>query len=378
MNMPITQASTQNRKAKHLSICSNPLDYKVEHGNAGFSGIHFVHRALPELYAEEVDTSVRFLDHTSTYPFFISCMTGGSAEGFRANRNLALAAQELGIPVGTGSIRILFENDEVFDHFHLKRYAKDVPVMANIGGVQLRDLAHEEINEMVKKLEVQSLVVHLNPGQELFQPDGDRDFRGIKEALFKFCEKSDIPVIVKETGFGISPLLATELFDAGVEYVDLAGAGGTNWISVESYRNDDPIDNSAAQEFEDWGLPTAYILAALEDVGGPILASGGVRTGMDIAKSIAMGADLAGSALPFIRAEVEGGKDAVIQLAESYGKIIKSVMVLTGAASVSELKRAPLWYDGDFLRAVESIRSASKLEPHIVKQPIEHPSWRRA
>jgi isopentenyl-diphosphate Delta-isomerase len=358
--------SIQNRKAKHLSICSDPREYAVEGGTTGFEGIHFVHQALPELNAEEVDTRVEFTGQTVSHPFFISCMTGGSDEGFRANKHLAMAAQEANIPVGTGSIRVLFETDDVFDHFHLKKYAPDVPVMANLGGAQLRDLNHARIIEMVKRLEVQALVVHLNPGQELFQPDGDRDFRGIKNSLFRFCELSPTPVVVKETGFGITPSLVEELLDAGVAYVDVAGSGGTNWITVESYRNNNGSERESAKEFEDWGLPTAYVLAGLGDIRGPVLASGGIRTGMDIAKAVALGADLAGLALPFIRAEVDRGIDGVRELIQSLSTTVRNVMVLTGSKSIKELRRVPLWYDGDFGRAVDSIRAAGRTAPYLV------------
>jgi isopentenyl-diphosphate Delta-isomerase len=364
--MQLENKSTQNRKAKHLSICSDPREFQVETGTTGFESIHFVHQALPELNAREINTKVDFAGQEVNYPFFISCMTGGSDEGFRANKNLAIAAQEANIPVGTGSIRILFETDEVFEHFHLKKFAPDVPVMANIGGVQLRDFNHAIIIEMVKKLEVQALVVHLNPGQELFQPDGDRDFTGIKNALYRYCELSPVPVVVKETGFGITPGLIGELFDAGVNYVDVAGSGGTNWISVEAYRNENPAESQSAKEFEGWGLPTAYILAGLSDIRGSVLASGGVRTGMDIAKSVALGADLAGLALPFIRAEVESGLEGVQQLIESLAATLRYVMVLTGSESIKELKRVPLWYDGDFSKAVDSIRAAGRTAPYIV------------
>ncbi len=347
--------STKNRKAKHLSICSDPHEFHVESGTTGFEGIHFMHQALPELSTHEIDTGTMFAGHHVSHPFFISCMTGGSEEGFRANKNLARAAQEANLPVGTGSIRVLFETDDVFKHFHLKSYAPDVPVMANIGAVQLRDINHARIIEMIKRLEVQALVVHLNPGQELFQSDGDRDFRGIKNALFRYCELSPIPVVVKETGFGITPGLIEELFGAGVAYVDVAGCGGTNWIAVEAYRSDNPSERESAKEFEGWGLPTAYVLAGLGDIKGPVLASGGIRTGMDIAKSVALGADLAGLALPFIRAEVEGGIDGVRALIQSLETTVRNVMFLTGSKSIKELRRVPLWYDGDFSRAVDSI-----------------------
>ena len=291
-------------------------------------------------------------------------MTGGSAEGFRANKDLARVAQELGIPVGMGSIRVLFEHDHLFEHFHLKRYAPSVPVMANLGAVQLRDLPHDRIIETLRRLEVDALAVHLNAGQELYQSDGDRDFRGLKDALWDFFEVSPIPVVVKETGFGLSPSLVADLLDAGAAYVNVAGSGGTNWISVESYRLEGDAYQVSAREFEDWGLPTGQILAAIREKGGPnlhdhrILASGGLRTGMDVAKSIALGAELAGLALPFIRALKNGGREAVAEQIRGLAMTLTNVMMLTGSRNLTELKRTPLRFDESFRRDLKSLLNA--------------------
>ena len=315
-----------------------------------------MHNALPEVDALSLSLKREFLGFESSAPFFISCMTGGSDEGFRANKNLAIAAQQNGIAVGTGSIRVLFEHPEVFEHFHLKRFATDVPVIANIGGVQLPQIDHPQIYEMIKKLEVQAIAVHLNPGQELYQCDGDRNFAGIRSSLLRFCAGCPVPVIVKETGFGIAPNLIGQLLDEGVTYVDVAGAGGTNWVLVEAYRAENAMAASA-EDFSDWGIPTAHILAASGDHGGRVLASGGIRSGMDIAKSLALGAHMAGLALPFIRSEVDGGLEAVNNLIEVLVTTIKNVMVLTNSKSVDDLSSAPLWYAPGFLQSVESLKT---------------------
>ena len=230
------RSETESRKEEHLTLCTDPSRYQVEGGGAGFEGVRFIHDAMPEIADDELDTSVEFLSRKIALPFFISCMTGGSEGGFRANKALAAAAQELGIPVGLGSIRILLRTPDLFPHFHLKPLAPDVPVIANIGAVQVRDGGMDELLALLEKLEVQALAVHLNPGQELFQPGGDRDFRGVKDALARLMERCPLPVIVKETGFGIMPCHVRELLKTGAAYVDLAGGGGTNWISVESYR----------------------------------------------------------------------------------------------------------------------------------------------
>jgi isopentenyl-diphosphate delta-isomerase type 2 len=348
------------RKEKHLSICADASRFSVEGGSTGFDSIHFIHDALPEVAAEQVDLETEFLDHTVAAPIFISCMTGGSDRGFFANRELAKAAGEKRYPVGMGSIRILFDHPELFEQFHLKALAPEVPVLANIGGAQIRDEEHGRLFELVKKLEVDSLVVHLNPGQELFQPEGDRDFRGIRDSIARLCEGCPVPIIVKETGFGIRPSLVSDLLDRGVRYVDVAGAGGTNWVTVEAYRVPEQ-EREEASEFADWGLPTAMILACLGEHQGKILASGGVRSGLDVAKSIALGAHSAGLALPLIRQVVAGGADAVAAYLDRLENTLRSVMILTGSKTAAELRTGRIWLDPGFAGAVSAFQAADRL-----------------
>ncbi len=293
-------------------------------------------------------------------------MTGGSETGLEVNRELAKAAQATGLPVGLGSFRVLFERPELEEQFRLKSLAPDVPVLANLGAVQVRDRPQAEIHEWLRRLEVQALVVHLNPGQELFQPEGDRDFRGLKQAVARLCERSPVPVIVKETGFGILPSLVRELLDAGAAYVDLAGAGGTNWIRVESYRLGGE-ERAAAEEFVDWGLPTAVLLGALQStkqasgrVLDRVLASGGLRSGLDAAKAVALGAHLAGMALPFIREVCAGGAEAVIRLIHRLEISLRAAMLLTGSRTLKDLRRGVLWAEPGFTSVVEALRAADR------------------
>ncbi len=345
------------RKEKHLEICTDPSRFAIEGGGAGFEGVRFIHEAMPEISASEVDPGVNFLGVRLPHPMFISCMTGGSAGGFEANRQLARAAGELGIPVGLGSIRVLFREPALFDHFHVKPITGDAPVLANIGAVQVRDVDHERLFELLRRLEVQALAVHLNPGQELFQPEGDTDFRGLKDALLRLLEASPLPVIVKETGFGIRPGLARELLSAGAAYVDLAGSGGTNWVSVESYRREED-DRAAAEEMRDWGISTALLLAASGGLDGRIIASGGIRSGLDAAKAMATGAALVGLALPVIRAVKDGGVDAVIRLFRSLETSFRAAMVLTGSRTIDELQRGTVWMEPSFSARVAAFRQA--------------------
>ncbi len=352
------------RKAKHLEICVESSRFEVETGATGFDQVRLVHTSLPELSLDEVDTSVEFLGRRVALPVLISSMTGGSSEGFRANKDLARAAQQLQVPVGMGSIRVLFSHPEVFEHFHLKKLAPDVPVMANIGGVQVRDLDHRKLIEMLKRLEVEALVIHLNPGQELFQPEGDRDFRGVIDAIRALCDLSPLPLIAKETGFGIRPSDIQRLLDAGVEWVNVAGSGGTNWVKVESYRLD-PAMRTCAEEFDQWGLGTALILAAAQEFRGSLIASGGVRDGLDVAKSIALGAGMAGIALPFIRAVHRAGVDGVIEFTERLTRVLRTAMLLSGARNVAQLQQTPTMWSPAFRAAVLELRAAesARIQP---------------
>ena len=294
---------------------------------------------MPELDASKVDTSIQFLGRTMALPFFISCMTGGSEGGFRVNRELANAAGILGIPVGTGSVRVLLDHPELDSHFALKSQAPSVPLLANIGAVQVRDLDPSRLDDIMRRLDADALVIHLNPGQELFQPDGDRDFRGVRDGIARFIARAPYPVIVKETGFGIAPDESSFLLDAGAAYVDIAGAGGTSWISVEAYR-DNEAALAVAREFDNWGHPTAQLLAASPVASGKILASGGIRSGMDVAKALALGAASCGLALPLARAAHSGGSEAVVAYIRYIETVLRGVMVLTGSSNIAGLRRS--------------------------------------
>lgn len=347
------------RKAQHLDICADATRYDVEGGSTMLEHVRLLHRSLPELDARSVDTSAEFLGHTVSMPVFISSMTGGSAEGYRVNKILARIAQEARIPVGMGSVRILFRKPEVIDHFMLKRIAPDVPVFANIGGVQLVDPDLDALTELIARLEVDAIAVHLNPGQELAQPEGDRNFAGVLDGIARLCERSPVPVIVKETGFGIGASEAHELVERGVRYVDVAGSGGTNWVTVEAYRMDE-TERAAAAEFAHWGTPTAIALAATRDLPGRILASGGLRTGVDVATSIALGAQAAGLALPFVRAVVDGGYEAGLAFAERLRSVLRTAMTLTGSPDVAALRSAPVIETPAFTELTNGYRAAEE------------------
>lgn len=369
--------NSERRKARQLEVCLERAD--VETGDTLFGEVRFIHQALSELDLKAIDTTTEFLGFPVALPLFVSCMTGGTAVGKRANRELAMAAQALRIPLGLGSISILFSDDDAFDDFHVKPLARDVPVIANIGAVRLRDTPFGLVEALLDRLEVQALAVHLNPAQELFQEDGDRDFRGAFDAIRRFAEKSKYPVVVKETGFGISPALVARLLEAGVRYVDVAGSGGTNWAMVESLRGESER-SPGIDPYLDWGIPTALLLAALRkpsSAGGVgkgsgagsggagqargtsrILASGGIRDASHVAKSIALGAALAGMALPLIRTVVAEGQVGVVEFVHKLHRDLRALMLLVGAGNVAELASTPVWFSPGFQAALESFTRA--------------------
>ena len=346
------------RKEHHLDICLDDRRYPDPAPmGTSLDQVQFLHQALPELDSAHVDTTQPFLHAVLRLPLMISCMTGGSGRGRSANRALAAAAQRAGIAIGLGSIRPLLQDEATFADFHVKPLAPDVPVLANLGAVQLRDLHTRSLREVLQRLEVQALVVHLNAGQELFQPDGDRDFRGLLDAIERVTAECGMPVIVKETGFGIRPRLVRYLLGCGVRYIDLAGADGTNWVLVEGQR----LPHSrrpSAEPFADWGLPSGVLLALLRDLAGNLIASGGLRHGVHLAKALAMGAACGAMALPFIRAVMAGGSDGALALIHRIEHELRTAMTLCGAPSVAALRRAPLLQSASFRHQVAELRRA--------------------
>lgn len=383
MNTPLDAdgARISRRKLRHLDVCADPAMPVEDPRGAGFDKLHLVHECLPEADADAIDTCCEFLGYTCRLPLLISCMTGGTGDGSPFNVTLARLAQERGLPLGLGSMRILFHDQGAIPDFAMRRYAPDVPLLANIGAAQLEGLETGRLVEMARRLEVDALVVHLNPGQEIVQPGGDRDFRGVFAAIRRLCDHGTMPVIVKETGHGIRPRRVRELLASGVAWVDLAGAGGTDWLQVESCRGQqlesgESFAGGIASDCVSWGLQTAVILAALAadgDNGGdipgwlvsrrplPVIASGGLKSGLDIARAIALGAGLAGMALPFVRAHAAGGEAALERLVLTIGESLRSVMFLCGARNLAGLRRAGLLAGSEFVTAVRQLAAVDRV-----------------
>lgn len=346
-----------NRKQNHLDTCmSQPVEGS---GSTFFEDVMFIHRSLPELNVSDIDPSTYFLKKKIDFPLFISCMTGGSEQGKHANIELAKAANTLNIPLGLGSARVLFSHPERIHDFQLRPFAPDIPILANLGGVQLLQFAPKQLEEMIKPLEVDALVIHLNAGQELFQERGDRNFKGIQPSIARVIEQLPYPVIVKETGFGISPREVRSLIEMGASYVDVAGAGGTNWISVET--NSKSNEDFSGTAFMDWGTPTAVLLEATKVFKGKILSSGGLRSGMDLAKSIALGAVAGGMALPFIQAAIDGGAEESIVLGETIKRVFIATMLLTGSRTLEELRTQPLIKSIEFEHFAQRLKESDKI-----------------
>jgi len=335
---------TENRKADHIRICLEE-DVSGRDISPGFERYRFVHQALPEINLRDVDTSMKLWGRRMKVPLLISSMTGGTRKAGEINRNLAMAAQELGLAMGVGSQRAALENPELAATYQVRKYAPDVPLFANVGGVQLNySYGIEECRRAIDMIEADALILHLNPLQEAVQPEGDTDFEGLALKIEHICASLDVPVIAKEVGWGISARTARMLWDAGVSAIDVAGAGGTSWTQVEAHRIPTEQGRLVAEAFAGWGIPTVESLAMLREAGvpasGKLFASGGVRNGIDMAKALALGADLAGIARPFLKAAAMSLED-VIAVGEIIRDQLRIAMFATGAASLEQLRGTP-------------------------------------
>ena len=334
--------NTQTRKADHLRICLED-DVQFHKLTNGLDKYRFDHICLPELDFSEVDLTTRFLNKTLNAPILISSMTGGTEQAKTINCRLAKAAQKHGLAMGVGSQRIAVEKPNTAHTFAVRSFAPDALLFANLGAVQLNyTYGLEQCLKVVEILQANALILHLNVLQECIQPSGDTNFKGLLAKIGQLCQQIDVPVIIKEVGNGISAKMAAKLIEVGVDAIDVAGAGGTSWAKVESQRAETNLQRRLGRTFADWGIATADCIV---DIRGqyadiPLIASGGLRDGMEVAKAIALGADLAGLAFPFLQAASES-ETALDELIELLIAEIKTVMFCTGNKNISELKRSP-------------------------------------
>lgn len=332
---------TVSRKAEHIRI---NLEEDVRSGlDSGFDDLRFLHRALPEIDLDEVRTSTTVFGRELAAPVLISCMTGGTPEAGRINATLAEAAGELGLPIGLGSGRVLLEHPEVLPSFKVRPRVPDGLLLANLGAIQLnRGIRTDDCRRLLDTLEADALVLHLNPLQEAVQEEGDTSFRGLLGRIGELAERLERPVVAKEVGWGLAPDVVRALLDAGVAAVDVAGAGGTSWSEVERHRLGEPWRQRMAAAFAGWGVPTAEALRQARRVApeAVLFASGGVRDGVDVAKAVALGADLVGLAGPFLRAAA-GGVEAAVEMGQELVTALRVAMFCVGAGSLTELRSTP-------------------------------------
>jgi isopentenyl-diphosphate delta-isomerase len=337
----------EERKSEHLQI-NLEKDVNFPRLTTGLEKYRFVHNALPEIALEEVELATSFLGKEMRLPLLISSMTGGTAQAQRINYHLAEGAQSAGIALGLGSLRAALEFPHLTDTFRVRHLAPDIVLLANLGAAQLNTgVSVEDCRRVVELVEADALILHLNPLQEALQAEGDTDWRDLLPKIEAVCHGLDMPVVAKEVGWGISAGTARRLADAGVAVIDVAGAGGTSWSQVEMHRAPTERLRRLAAQFADWGLPTAEALvqvrAALPDL--PVIASGGLRNGLDLAKVLALGADLGGMAGPFLKA-ANGSAHAVAELAAEMGDVLRIAMFSLGITQIRELKNSPLLRPG--------------------------------
>jgi isopentenyl-diphosphate delta-isomerase len=334
---------TSGRKVEHLRICLNE-DVQAKGISYGLESYRFIHQALPEIDLEEVDTSQSLFGRKIAAPILISSMTGGAEWANRINRTLAQAANKWGIPMGVGSQRAAIENPELAYSYRIRELAPDVPLIANLGAVQLNyGYSIGQCLEAVEMLEADALFLHLNALQEAVQPHGNTNFKGLLAKISEVCEtlaKRNIPVIVKEVGNGLSGTVCRKLWEAGVRGLDVSGSGGTSWSEVERFRVEREVEKKAAGNFADWGIPTAQSILWARDAcpEATIIGSGGIRNGVDVAKVLALGADLAGLALPFLKA-AEESIEAVDTVIEQLVRELRISMFCIGARTIQELQQ---------------------------------------
>lgn len=333
---------TSSRKSDHIRI---NLEENVQSGlTTGLERYRFIHQALPEIDLGNVDLHLKLFGRQLNSPILISSMTGGTSEAAMINRTLATAAQESGIAMGLGSQRAAIEQPELAHTFQVRSVAPDILLFANLGAVQLNyHYGIDQCQRAVDMIEADALILHLNALQEAVQPEGDTHFSGLLEKIEAVCRKLPVPVIAKEVGWGFSKQAARQLGEAGVAAIDVAGAGGTSWSQVEMHRAKTESQARLAAAFIEWGIPTAEAIQNVRQAAPQLIvfASGGIRTGIDIAKCIALGATLGGMASPFLKAAARSVEDT-IQTIQEIRREIQVCMFAAGAKNLDELTHTPL------------------------------------
>lgn len=341
----MSNESTEDRKDDHIRIVLEE-NVGAKGIGTGFAHLHFRHRALPELDLQEIDTSISIWGKTLRAPLLISSMTGGAERSAQINLRLAEAAEHLGVAMGVGSQRAALRNSALARTYQVRRVAPHALLLANIGAVQLNyGFGIDECRRAVEMIEADALILHLNPLQEAVQPEGNTNFKGLLTKIEQICRSCEVPVIVKEVGNGIGVEDARRLVTAGVSAIDVAGAGGTSWSEVERFRQTQTRGQRVAATFAGWGIPTIQAITEVRSAFPNLLliGSGGIRSGLDVAKAIALGADLAGSAAPHLMTAVdEKGATAVMEGLQAYIEELRITMFCVGAGNLATLRTTPL------------------------------------
>jgi isopentenyl-diphosphate delta-isomerase len=330
------------RKAEHLNINLNH-DVQSREVTTGFEHYYFIHQALPELDARTIDICTSLLGKHLKAPIMISAMTGGTSEAQRINENLARAAQAAGVGMGVGSQRAALDDPKLTRSYQVRHLAPDILLFANLGAVQLNyGYGVDHCRRAVEMIEADALVLHLNPLQEALQPGGNTDFSDLLSKIQQVCRELTVPVLVKEVGWGMSESVARRLCQAGVAGIDVAGAGGTVWSEVERLRAGSKLAHNLTNAFASWGIPTAESIKMVRR-GAPgllLIASGGIRNGLDAAKAIALGADAVGLAAPLLKVAYLSS-EAVSEALEELAQGLRLAMFCLGAPNLSALKGSP-------------------------------------
>lgn len=338
--------TTESRKVDHIRI-NLEKDVQFPRLTTGLERYRFLHQALPEINLSDVDTSVNLFGKKLTAPIVISSMTGGTDMAHRINQHLAQAAQAQGVAMGLGSQRAAIEKPHLAYSYQVRNVAPDILLFANVGAVQLNyKYGAAQCQQAVDMIEADALILHFNVLQEAVQPEGDTDFAGLLTKVEQVCKNVSVPVIAKEVGWGFSEQNARDLANAGVAAIDVAGSGGTSWSEVEYHRAPTSFHARVAASFADWGIPTADAVqyAVKGAPNASVIASGGLRDGIDIAKCIALGAIAGGIAGPFLKAADES-VEAVDQLIREISTQLRIAMLCSSAKTIADLQKTPLLRD---------------------------------
>lgn len=347
---------TAKRKDAHLDLCVKEEVEPVENSTL-LEHVHLVHCAMPEMAVSDADTRTELFGKPLKYPLLMTGMTGGTERAGQVNQDLAAIAEAYGVAFGVGSQRAMSETPERAATFQVRKVAPTTVVIGNIGVQQAAVMGLDRVRWLMDTIGADGIALHLNVGQELTQPEGDRDFRDLYQTVEALVKALGDRVLVKETGCGISPEVATRLASLGVRTIDVSGLGGTSWVRVEQLRSHG-VAAEVGATFSSWGIPTGAAIASVRRAvgeGPKLIASGGIRNGLDVAKALALGADLAGMALPFFRAQQAGGRAAVDAAMRVVITGLTQAMVLTGSRKVGDLRRRPKVISGalkDWLAAL--------------------------